>query len=304
MRVGVSLSSTHFTDDHRIGARWMIERTRVARDAGLDSLCLGDHHSVPVPYYQGVPMLGRLMAEWDTNRPIGLLFLLPLWNPVLVAEHVGTLATLCEGPFLLQTGIGDGAGQFAAMGAALGSRGSDLDESIRVIKGLLAGEKMSSERFGLTDAVVTPRPPRPVEWWLGAGSPAPIHRAAREGDCWYSGPSATPDQMRNMASIYREACEAEGKPSRICMRKDVIVLRDHNRARKLGDELITRGYRGLGKESVAVGGVNEVSTQLAEFAEAGVDDVIVRCMTIDQADALETLELCGEIRRAFQDPSV
>ncbi len=299
MRVGVSISSTHFTDDHRVGARWMIERTRVALNSDLDSLSLGDHHSMPVPYYQGVSMLGRLMAEWTTDRPIGCLFLLPLWNPVLVAEQVGTLANLCDGPFVVQTGIGDGAGQFAAMGSSLSTRGSDLDESIRLIKGLLAGETMSSERFGLTDAAVSPRPPQPVEWWIGAGGPGPLRRAAREGDAWYAGPWATPAQMLEMTSNYREACDAEGREGRICMRKDVIVLADANRARRLGDDLIDRGYRGLGKESVAYGGIQEVIEQLAPFREAEVDELIVRCMTIDQADALETLELCGEVRRSL-----
>ena len=67
------------------------------RDAGLDSLFVGDHHNVPVPYYQNVPMLGRLLAEWD-DRPAGALFLLPLWHPVLLAEQIGTLASIARGP--------------------------------------------------------------------------------------------------------------------------------------------------------------------------------------------------------------
>src|SRR5206468_3368563 len=82
----------------------------------LDSLFLGDHHATAVPYYQNVPMLGRLLAEWG-DRPAGCLFLLPLWNPVLVAEQVGTLAALARGRFILQCGLGDDESQFAAMGA-------------------------------------------------------------------------------------------------------------------------------------------------------------------------------------------
>jgi hypothetical protein len=35
----------------------------------------------------------------------GALFLLPLWNPVLVAEQVGTLATLAPGRFIVQAGL-------------------------------------------------------------------------------------------------------------------------------------------------------------------------------------------------------
>ena len=66
MRIGISLTSAYNVKDPRDGARWMIERTRGARAAGLDSLFIGDHHSTPYPYYQNTPMLGRLLAEWGS----------------------------------------------------------------------------------------------------------------------------------------------------------------------------------------------------------------------------------------------
>lgn len=298
MRLGVSLNSTHATDDHAQGVQWMLERARTARDAGLDSLSLGDHHSMPIPYYQGVPMVGRLTAEWDPARPLGCLFLLPLWNPVLVAEQVGTLAALHPGPFIVQTGIGDGKGQFAAMNADLSTRGATLDESIRVIKGLLAGEIVDSERFGITGAQVNPRPPRGVEWWIGAGAPGPLRRAAREGDAWYGGPHVTPGNAE-MIDAYREEADRLGRPAKVIVRKDVIILRDGDRANALGDELLRRGYRGMTREMVVYGGIDAAIEQLAPFDDLGVDEIVIRCMSVDQADAMETLELAGEVRAAL-----
>src|SRR6516165_6464666 len=115
MNIGTSLRSGYAPMDARVGARWMVERARTAAAAGLDSLFIGDHHNVPVPYYQNVPMLGRLLAEWDA-RPAGALFLLPLWHPVLLAEQVGTLAAIASGRFVVQTAIGGGREQFRAMG--------------------------------------------------------------------------------------------------------------------------------------------------------------------------------------------
>src|SRR5262245_37308793 len=100
----------------------MVEQAAAAREAGLDSLSVGDHHATGGPYYQNAPILGRLLAEWKGDRPAGALYLLPLWNPVLVAEHVGTLASLAPGRFILQCAIGGEAGQFAAMGAELRRR--------------------------------------------------------------------------------------------------------------------------------------------------------------------------------------
>jgi len=288
------------TDDHAEGARWIIERARTARDAGLDTLSLGDHHAMPIPYYQGVPMLGRLTAEWVPTRPIGCLFLLPLWNPVLVAEQVGTLAAIHPGRFIVQTGIGDGAGQFAAMNADLRTRGVALDESIRVVKALLAGEIVDSERFGVSGASISPLPPHGVEWWVGAGAEGPLRRAAREGDAWYGGPHVTPDGAPRMIEIYRGEAERLGRPSQVMIRKDVVILRDHERATKLGDESLQRGYRGMSREMVVFGGVDSVIEQLAPFKDVGVDEIVIRCMGIDQADALETLELAGEVRAALR----
>ncbi len=101
MRIGTSLMSGYRTDDSRLGARWMVERAVAAREAGLDSLFVGDHHVTGIPYYQNAPMLGRLLAEWGPG-PSGALYLLPLWHPVVVAEQVATLASSAEGPFVLQ----------------------------------------------------------------------------------------------------------------------------------------------------------------------------------------------------------
>lgn len=296
MRFGISVSSTHAVADHRDGSRRMLERARAANAASLDHICLGDGHTRATPYYQGVPTLARMLAEWDTSRPAGCLFLLPLWHPVIVAEQVATLATMLDAPFLLQTGVGGGAAQFDAMGADLHTRGRDLDESIRVIKGLLAGETVDSERYGLTQTAISPLPPEPVEWWIGASAPIAISRAAREGDAWYAGPNITPAEVVEAFDVYRQASDEFGRRPHSVRRRDVIVLRDEHRARSLGEELVASGYRGLGPSAFAYGGVTEVADILRADLDAGFDDIAVRCMSIDQPDALETIELCGEVR--------
>src|SRR5579872_2345825 len=115
MRVGISIGSTFFGAG-RAGPESVLAQARAAFSAQLDSLTVGDHHATgPVDYVQNVPMLGRVLAEW-TGRPVGCLFLVPLWHPVLLAEQIGTLAAIASGPFIVQTGLGEGAEQFGAMG--------------------------------------------------------------------------------------------------------------------------------------------------------------------------------------------
>jgi alkanesulfonate monooxygenase SsuD/methylene tetrahydromethanopterin reductase-like flavin-dependent oxidoreductase (luciferase family) len=132
----------------RLAARFMIERAAAARRAGLDLLFLGDHHATLAPYYQNTPMLGRLLAEWG-DAPAGCLFLLPLWNPVLVAEQIGTLAAIARGRFIMQCGLGYGEEQFVAMGTTMKTRVSAFEQALDIVRRLLAGETVSaSGRFG------------------------------------------------------------------------------------------------------------------------------------------------------------
>jgi alkanesulfonate monooxygenase SsuD/methylene tetrahydromethanopterin reductase-like flavin-dependent oxidoreductase (luciferase family) len=184
VRLGVSLRSGYLVDDARTGARWMVEQARASRDAGLDSLFVGDHHAVPVPYYQNTPMLCRLLAEWS-DRPAGALYLLPLWNPVLLAEQVGTLAAIAAGPFILQCAAGDGDAQFSAMGADIRRRGRDFERALEMVRSLAAGEAVDGVH-------IAPVPPEPLQVWVGGHGPAAIDRAARLGDGWLAGPRGHP----------------------------------------------------------------------------------------------------------------
>jgi alkanesulfonate monooxygenase SsuD/methylene tetrahydromethanopterin reductase-like flavin-dependent oxidoreductase (luciferase family) len=126
MRIGISIGTVFSTDEpggYRAGPQTVLSQAQAADRAGLDTLTLGDHHSTgPAAYVQNVPMLGRILAEW-TDRPIGCLFLIPLWHPVLLAEQIGTLAAMSSGPFIVQTGLGGGVGQFRGHGSRPGSGG-------------------------------------------------------------------------------------------------------------------------------------------------------------------------------------
>src|ERR1700745_1358904 len=160
MRVGISLTSNHpDATDPCQGARVMIERTAAARRAAPDSLFVGDQHVSPTPYYQNTPMLGRLLAEWG-EAPSGALFLLPLWHPVLVAEQIGTLASIAAGPFIMQCAVGGGADPFEALGVPIKTRPSRFEAALDVVRRLCAGEEVSTEApYAISRARIAPVPP-------------------------------------------------------------------------------------------------------------------------------------------------
>ena len=181
MRVGASIRSFYPDGDPRVLARSMIERARAVRAADLDSLFVGDHHATAQPYFQNVPILGRMLAEWG-ERPFGALFLLPMWNPLLLAEQVGTLAALAPGRFIAQVCVGADPEQFRAMGADPHRRASVFESHLDTLRRLLAGEKL--EGVG-----IAPVPAEPVEYWIGAEAPVAIERAARLADAWLPTPN-------------------------------------------------------------------------------------------------------------------
>jgi alkanesulfonate monooxygenase SsuD/methylene tetrahydromethanopterin reductase-like flavin-dependent oxidoreductase (luciferase family) len=302
MRIGVSLTSGFTTPDPRVGARWIVERAAAARRAELDSLFVGDHHATPGAYYQNVPMLARCLAEWG-DAPFGALFLLPLWNPVLLAEQVGTLATLAPGRFILQTALGDGEDQFAAMGARLKARVSTFEESIDVVRRLLRGEVVSSSgRFQFRDGRVTPRPAEPVEFWIGATAEPAIDRAARLGDAWLAAPGLTPKQAGTLASYYQDRCRAHGKPpAAIPIRRDIYVGESDAEADTVAGTRVRAGYRGFSPDAPVYGSVGTVAAKFRALAAMGYTDVIIRHLVDDQPKVLASYARLAEVRKAVAD---
>jgi alkanesulfonate monooxygenase SsuD/methylene tetrahydromethanopterin reductase-like flavin-dependent oxidoreductase (luciferase family) len=246
-------------------------------------------------------MLGRLLAEW-TARPIGCLFLVPLWHPALMAEQIGTLAAMSSGPFIVQTGLGGGAAQFRAMGADLDQRAARLEEGILVVQALLRGEIVDSGLFAVEGARIAPLPPEGTEWWIGGGVPKAIDRAARLGDCWYGNADLTPDTAARDIGIYREACvRRDRQPVRIPIRKDVFVAESRAEAERVGDALVAGGYRGFDRKAVAYGDADSVAEQLSVFGDMGYTDIIIRTMSplppdIGPEAASRSVELAGEVR--------
>jgi alkanesulfonate monooxygenase SsuD/methylene tetrahydromethanopterin reductase-like flavin-dependent oxidoreductase (luciferase family) len=300
VRLGVSLKTAYLVDDVRAGARWIVERAAAARDAGLDSLFVGDHHAVPVPYYQNTPLLGRLLAEWG-DAPFGALFLLPLWNPVLVAEQVGTLASLGRGRFILPLAVG-GRDQFAPMGVHVRHRGKQFEAGLDIVRRLLAGETVTAgDPFDVREARVSPVPPEPVEVWIGGTAEPAVDRAARLGDGFLADAHLTPDQARTTIERYRERCEVHGRtPSAVAIRRDIHVGADPTDAERVAGPVVATGYRGFDPSACTYGSAEQVTEQLGQYASMGYTDVIVRHLAEDQSEVLASYGRLADVRESLR----
>ncbi|MDH3643498.1 MAG: LLM class flavin-dependent oxidoreductase [Gammaproteobacteria bacterium] len=296
MRIGISVCSSYTVEDPREGARNMIERARAARQADLDTLFVGDHHVTPSPYFQNVPILGRMLAEWG-DKPAGALFLLPLWNPVLLAEQIGTLAAIAEGPFIMQCGLGDDR-QGVSMGNEPKQRAAMFEAGLEVMRTLWRGEEASEGRYwNIQGARISPLPPAPVDVWVGSMAVPAINRTARMAEGWLASPGYTFAQAGEALNMYRQACaEHDRSPTAVAIRRDIFVGSSSTEAKKVVDPYIQSGYRGMSEDALMYGSPADVAEQLAAFEELGYTDVIVRNLSSDQAESLATIERLAEVK--------
>ena len=290
MKIGLSVSSSHSVTDLREGPRRMIDRVKAASAAGMDSLFIGDHHAVPTPYYQNVPMLGRLLADW-TGPVSGALFLLPLWHPVIVAEQMATMACIHNGKFVMQCGIGAGEAQFGAMSTSQKFRPSAFEQSIETIRQLWTGETVNlNGRWQIRNARINPTPPEPIDIWIGATAPVAIERAARMGDVWLADPGLEPESAKKLMDVYEAALVKANKPTpdTIAIRRDVYIAESADDAKQTRALVESSGYRGIDPDALIIATPDESAVKIEQLGAMGYTDIIVRNLHPDPARAVES----------------
>lgn len=289
MRVGYSITSFYARGtDPRAAAANVVERARIASEAGLDSIEAGDHHNVSGGgYLQNEPMAARLTQHFDR---VGTLYLLPLYDPVAVAENFGTIAALCPEPEFW-CGVGYGEEQFRAFNVPMRERPGRMEEALEILTLLWSEDGVSydGDYYTVSDVSVNPKAdPRMV---IGGTAEPAVRRAGRWGDAWVANadlPAADiPERI--------EWVEEEGG-GEISVRRDVICLPDGDEARERKDEMMARGYRGWPADAdwVWAGTPEDVAERMAALADLGVSEVVCRPMTDEHA--AETLRGLGRAR--------
>ena len=131
MRFGIGLSVQHLPDDPQ-AARFAehVEQVRLARAVGFHSVWASQHYlSDPFTYFQPIPTLARVAADaGEMTLGTGIL-LLPLLQPVDVAEQLATLDVITGGRLIVGVGLGYREplrGGARGRGASLGRRAGRL----------------------------------------------------------------------------------------------------------------------------------------------------------------------------------
>jgi alkanesulfonate monooxygenase SsuD/methylene tetrahydromethanopterin reductase-like flavin-dependent oxidoreductase (luciferase family) len=131
--------------------------------------------------------------------------LLPLHDPIRVAEDVAVLDNVSDGRVDLTIGLGYVPSEFAMFGVSLKDRARLIDKKLVALRRALAGERFDYEGRSVH---VTPRPvqsPFP-SMYIGGAVQASAIRAAELGDGFL--PTVMSEELRD---IYLDRCKALNK---------------------------------------------------------------------------------------------
>ena len=196
------------------------------------------HHLIshPTIWMQPIPLLARLAPEARDLKLITGVVLLPLHNPVDLAEQVITIDHISNGRFILGLGLGYRETELTAFGTTREDRVSRFEESLTLMKLLWSGDEVSFEgrhwqvhnaRVGIPPVQV-PHPPI----WIAAQSARAARRAAAIGDGCLLGPQPGWEAVGYLSRVYKEALESEGRESSglLAAHRSIAIARDRDTA--------------------------------------------------------------------------
>lgn len=216
MKFGIGITPQHpRTDSSVMRFKQCVEQTILAREAGFDAIHAGNHYlSPPFQSLQSLPMLARLSAESGEMHLILGIVLLPLLNPVQIAEEVATLDIMSGGRVIFGVGLGYREVEFEAFNVDPHDKVGRMVESLELIKKLWTEDNITFEGkfFHLHNATSTIRPVQkpfpPI--WMAANADVSVRRAGRLGYTWFIGPHAPMVTMERQWKLYKEALAKAG----------------------------------------------------------------------------------------------
>jgi alkanesulfonate monooxygenase SsuD/methylene tetrahydromethanopterin reductase-like flavin-dependent oxidoreductase (luciferase family) len=279
---------------------------------GLDGVWLGEIHFNPVRSVLSSPVaLSAYLAARTRRVRIGTaIIVVPLANPLRIAEDVATLDHLSQGRFDFGIGRSGSPRAYDALGIPYGESQARFAESLEVLREAWKGERFSFDGkfFRFENVKVGPRPvqqPHP-----------PMRMAANTAETFaFVGEQGLPlfvglrdhgiPELRTHIETYRHAWRKAGHPGDgdVCLRLPVFAAPTEKEAREEPRENMTYFFRrhadllrsGLGRADT--GSADRRRAKLAEVEGMTYDDILRDRVAFGTAPALvdRLRELRGDL---------
>ena len=218
--------------------RQSLDQIAWAETLGFDSVWLTEHHFCADGYTPSPLVIAAAIGERTSRMRIGTnLMLLPLADPVRLAEDAAAVSILTGGRFDLGVGLGYRALEFDYFGRRLNHRPSLMEEGIDIIRQAWSGNPVTiqGKRYRIDGLQVGPVPEHRPRLLMGGMAEPAIARAARIGDGFLSTGGIGHD-------LYVQALEDQGKDRAlgvICAGHWAIAAPDPEaEAARIGDHVL------------------------------------------------------------------
>ena len=286
----------------------LVQIAQRAEDLGYDGVFLSDHIAIPTelrspyPYrsdgrfpltaadriLEPVTTLSYLAAVTARLRLGFSVLVLPYRHPVLDAKMLGTLDVISNGRLIVGAGVGWMAEEFAGLDASFDARGSVTDEHLAILKAfwtesapVVLGDHYHVAGLGMAPQPISqPHPPI----WTGGISPPALRRAANLADGWH-GVRQSPDDVSRVTGRIGELRASRGDS----MEGFTISLR-------AGLDVTDDAFAGSSRTPLR-GSPDQVADDLAQYAQAGLDYLIVEPRAPTPEQLIDQLERFTSVDR-------
>jgi probable F420-dependent oxidoreductase len=294
MRIGIQLPEVERD------VRWPELRAMAvaAEESGFDSIWLGDHH---LYRGDGRPERGPWEA-WTSLAALAaatqrvtlgpLVACLAFHPPAVLARMAATVDEVSGGRFVLGVGAGWNRVEFEALGLPFDRPVSRFAEAFAVVRGMLAGERVTLDGafVDVRDAVLLPPPARRVPLMVGSNGPRMLSLTLPWVDAW----NTWWDDYGNGADGFAElngrisaACRDAGRDPATLIRSACVLVRVGGGA----------GERPASPDAPPLEGpADAVAARLRELADAGADEAILVADPITERSVRELGAVVAALR--------
>lgn len=305
----------------------MIEQAVLADQLGYRGIGLPEHHlinilNLPSPLQMAVK-LSNLTRHVEFVTAVSVL---PLHDVRVLAGEIIQADMLCDGRLVLGIGRGAFAYEMARLDSPIEESREKFDETLNLLLRLLTEEDVSADGkyYQFDPITIMPRPMQPVQMMLAALVPPAIYHSTKRGFHIQTTPlSGGHEQLKEQVGAFQTAkdeLDEDGKHLRLSLQRGVHIAKDDAEAKAFveqahiyysqfdnvftGPGVVSKGMieKLPRKQSVEQLGENliactapEAIDRLAEYAELGIDEVIVTCnMGFESAQVMDGMHRLAE----------